>query len=235
MKYEYNKIIKKINSGWYDFFNTHKDELINIFDQINQSSESNIIFPNEQNLFRTLFYFPPEETKLVVLGQDPYIGFEIHDNIMVLQACGLSFSVPKIHKKVPPSLKNIYKEIKNCYPEFKIPNHGFLKRWVRKENILMLNSALTVIEKQSNSHQNIWCKFTDKLIKYISDKSPHTVFLLMGNFAISKSKLIDCNKHKIFTTIHPSPLSASNGFFGCGVFSKINEYLATKNILEIKY
>jgi uracil-DNA glycosylase len=186
-------------------------------------------------LFRTLFYFPPEETKLVILGQDPYIGSELHDGEKIPQACGLSFSVQKIHKQVPPSLKNIYKEISNCYPEFNIPSHGFLKRWVRVEHILLLNSALTVIEKKSNSHQALWGNFTDKLIKYISDSSPHTVFLLMGNFAIGKSKLINGCKHKIFTTVHPSPLSASNGFFGCEVFKKINDYFESKQIEPINW
>ena len=233
LKYEFEKVTKKVHPGWNEFFNSNKTELENILEQVNKSGESNIIFPNPDQLFRTLFYFPPEETKLVLLGQDPYIGSEVHDGQKIPQACGFSFGVPKAHKTIPPSLKNIYKEIASCYPDFVIPSHGFLKRWVRKENILLLNSALTVIEKKSNSHQALWGDFTDKLIKFISDKSPHTVFLLMGNFAIGKSKLINQSKHKIFTTVHPSPLSASNGFFGCGVFSNINKYLESKNIEPI--
>ena len=224
VSYKLNKVTKKIHPGWKPFFDTNSDELKEILNQVNKSAESNIIFPNPSQLFRTLFYFPPEETKLVILGQDPYIGSEVHENEKIPQACGLSFGIPKIHKQIPPSLKNIYKEIANCYPDYQMPTHGFLKRWVRKEHVLLLNSALTVIEKKSNSHQALWGGFTDKLIKYISDSSPHTVFLLMGNFAIGKSKLIDTSKHKIFTTVHPSPLSASNGFFGSGVFKKINDY-----------
>lgn len=138
---------------------------------------------------------------------------------------GLSFSVPKKHKKIPPSLQNIFKEIKNSYSDFNIPKHGLLKRWARAEKILLLNSALTVTAGKSNSHADIWAKFTDKIIKFISDKNPECVFLLMGAFAQKKADLVDTKKHKIFKTVHPSPLSAYNGFFGCQVFKKINDYL----------
>jgi uracil-DNA glycosylase len=234
-KYEINKVTKKIHPGWQLFFDTNGKDLEDILNQVNKSGESNVIFPNPSQLFRTLFYFPPEETKLVILGQDPYIGSEIHEGQKIPQACGLSFSVPKTHKIIPPSLKNIFKEISNSYPDYQIPTHGFLKRWVRKENIILLNSALTVIEKKSNTHQALWGEFTEKLIKFISDHSPHTVFLLMGNFAIGKSKLIDKSKHKIFTTVHPSPLSASNGFFGSGVFANINIYLESKQIEPVNW
>jgi uracil-DNA glycosylase len=230
MEYKYEKVIKRIHPEWMDFFNSNKNDLIKILDQVNSDiSSGKTIFPLPKDLFRTLYYFGPKDTKLVLLGQDPYINSELHSNKKVPQACGMSFGVPKCHKKIPPSLVNIFKEIKNCYPDSKIPSHGFLKRWVKQEKILLLNSALTVIESKSNSHQYLWGSFTDKLIKYISDTNQDTIFLLMGNFAIGKSKLIDSNKHKIFTTVHPSPLSASNGFFGCGVFKKINDYLESKN------
>ena len=235
LKYELDKVIKKVHPGWSEFFKTNRTELEYILNQVNKSGETSVIFPNPSQLFRTLFYFPPEETKLVILGQDPYIGSEIHNNDKIPQASGFSFSVPKVHKLIPPSLKNIYKELANSYPDFIIPNHGFLKRWVRKEYILLLNSALTVVEKKSNSHQALWTSFTDKLIKYISDASPNSIFLLMGNFAIGKSKLIDTNKHKIFTTVHPSPLSASHGFFGCNVFKNINDYLEGENVQPIDW
>ena len=112
------------------------------------------------------------------------------------QACGLSFSVPRIHKKIPPSLQNIFKEIKNSYSDYQIPSNGCLKRWAKKEKILLLNSALTVIEGKSNSHAKLWSNFTDNLIKFISENNDRTIFLLMGNFAINKEKLIDNNKHK---------------------------------------
>ncbi len=234
--FDYENVIGRINSEWLDFFEINKDELTSILSSINSDINNGLtIFPLEKDLFRTLFYFGPAETKLVLLGQDPYINSEMCLGKKLPQACGMSFGVPKAHKKIPPSLVNIFKEIKNSYPDSIIPTHGFLKRWIRQENILLLNSALTVIESKSNSHQKLWSEFTDKLIKYISNKSSHTVFLLMGNFAIGKSKLIDTNKHKIFTTIHPSPLSAHNGFFGCGVFKNINDYLESKEIEPIKW
>ena len=235
-KYNYEQIIKRVHPDWLEFFDTNKQELELILDQVNKDiDDKKVIFPLSKNIFRTLFYFGPKEIKLVLLGQDPYINSEIYQNQKVPQACGMSFGVPKVHKKIPPSLKNIFKEIKSCYPNSLIPSHGFLKRWIVQENILLLNSALTVIEGKSNSHQHLWSEFTDKLIQFISKKSPHTVFLLMGNFAIGKSKLIDNSKHKIFTTVHPSPLSASNGFFGSQVFLKINEYLETIKINPIQW
>ena len=236
MNYNYDKIIKRVHPEWLNFFELNKDELILILNQVNKDiSDGKTIFPLPKDLLRTIYYFGPKDTKLVILGQDPYINSEICSGKKVPQACGMSFGVPKAHKKIPPSLKNIFKEIKNCYPDYTIPNHGFLKRWIKHENILLLNSALTVIESKSNSHQKLWSNFTDKLIKYISEINPSTIFLLMGNFAIEKSKLIDTDKHKIFTTVHPSPLSAHNGFFGSLVFLKINNYLADKNILPIEW
>jgi uracil-DNA glycosylase len=235
MNYEYNNIIKKVHPGWHVFFETNKIELNNILNDVNESAKSNVVFPKPEQLFRTLFYFPPKETKLVIIGQDPYINYQIHNDIKISEACGFSFGIPKIHTKIPPSLKNIYKEIKNSYPDFEIPTHGFLKRWVNKEKIILLNSSLTVIEKKSNSHQKLWTDFTDKLIQFISNNCSDTIFLLMGNFAIQKSKLIDTTKHKIFTTVHPSPLSAYNGFFGSNVFKNINDYLESKNTKLINW
>ena len=219
-------IISKIHKGWLEFFEENKEQLDKILEKIEFNEN---IFPNKQNIFKSLFYFSPEEIKLFIMGQDPYINYEMINEVKVPQACGLSFSVPKSHKKIPPSLKNIFKEIKNCYPDYEIPKHGSLKRWVKKEKILLLNAALTVSEGKSNSHAILWSDFTNKLIKFISDKNEKTIFLLMGNFAINKKCLIDENKHKIFTTVHPSPLSASKGFFNCNVFKNINDYLVENN------
>jgi len=222
MSYNYDKIIKKVNSGWLPFFDENKDELNLILDKLNTFEKK--IYPSPKDLFRALFYHPPKEIKLLLLGQDPYINEENG----IPQAMGLSFSVPKKHKLIPPSLQNIFKEIKNCYPEFEIPKHGLLKRWARTEKILLLNSALTVFEKESNTHVKLWQAFTDKLIKWFQNENDHCIFLLMGSYAKSKSELIDKNKHKIFNTVHPSPLSAHRGFFGCNVFKEINEYLKLK-------
>ena len=236
MEYTFDSVIERVYPEWLNFFESNRDEFIKILDQVNKDLlEGKIIFPMPKNLLRTLYYFGPKDTKLVLLGQDPYINSEFCSDKKVPQACGMSFGVPKAHKKIPPSLRNIFKEIKNCYPEYNVPNHGFLKRWIKQEKILLLNSALTVIESKSNSHQQLWSNFTDKLIKYISDTSVNTVFLLMGNFAIGKTKLIDTNKHKIFTTVHPSPLSAHNGFFGSQIFLKINEHLIYNNMKPIKW
>jgi uracil-DNA glycosylase len=236
MNYEYSELISRVNPEWLSFFENNKTELENILNLVNTDLQNgNTIYPYPQNVFRTLYYFGPKDIKLVLLGQDPYINAEIHKNEKIPQACGMSFGVPKIHKKIPPSLLNIFKEIKNCYPDSKMPTNGFLKRWICKENILLLNSALTVIAGHSNSHKDLWSSFTDKLIEFISRENEDTIFLLMGNFAIKKSTLIDIKKHKIFTTVHPSPLSASQGFFGCKVFIKIDEYLESKNKKPIKW
>ena len=215
--------INNVNKDWLPFFNENMTELIEIINKVNYTNNS--IFPNKEDIFKALFYFSPYDIKCVILGQDPYISSEIHNNVKVPQACGLSFSVPEFHKKIPPSLKNIYKELKLEYPDYMVPNHGSLERWVKDEKILLLNSALTVKECESNSHSHLWEKFTDKLIKWISEKNNSTIFLLMGNFAIKKSILVDAEKHKIFTCVHPSPLSASRGFFGSNVFIHINNYL----------
>lgn len=227
--YNYDDIIDSIHEDWIPFFEQNKDELILILDKINSMDEK--IYPREKDLFRALKYHSPKDIKLFLLGQDPYINEENG----LPQAMGLSFSVPKKHKKIPPSLQNIFKEIKNCYPDYQIPNHGLLKRWSRKENILLLNSALTVVAGKSNSHANYWSGFTDKLIKWFSEQNDKCVFLLMGRFAQNKKLLIDKNKHKIFETIHPSPLSANNGFFGCKVFKSINDYLQESNIEPINW
>jgi uracil-DNA glycosylase len=219
IKYTLENIISRVKSGWLEFFKDEEVELRKILDEINKYDE--IIYPKEKDLLRALFYYDPTEIKLLLLGQDPYINQE-ND---LPQAMGLSFSVPKKHKKIPPSLKNIFKEIKNNYSDFNIPTHGLLKRWAKKEKILLLNSALTVCAGKSNTHAQIWKEFTDKLIKWFQNKNKGCIFLLMGSFAHKKEELIDQKKHKIFKTIHPSPLSAYNGFFGCNVFKQINSYL----------
>jgi len=221
MSFDYEYVIKRIHKDWLPFFEKNKTYFETILNELNEMNENNIIYPLPSNLLRSLFYHSPKDIKLLLLGQDPYISEENG----IPQAIGLSFSVTKKHKKIPPSLKNIFKEIKNAYPDFNIPNHGSLKRWARKEKILLLNASLTVFQGKSNSHAKIWNPFTNMLIKWFQDNNIGCIFLLMGNFAQTKKVFIDENKHKIFNTIHPSPLSAYNGFFGCNVFKKINDYL----------
>jgi uracil-DNA glycosylase len=219
MNFEYNEIIKDVNKEWLPFFETFKNELQKILTELNKFKDR-VIYPQPKDIFKSLFYHPPQDIKICIIGQDPYIGEEGG----IPQAVGLSFSIPITHKKIPPSLKNIFKEIKNCFPEYEIPKHGSLERWATEEKMLLLNASLTVFAKESNSHAKLWTDFVNELIKWFSEKNPGCVFLLMGKFAQSKNKYINA-KHKIFNTIHPSPLSAHNGFFGCQVFKKINDYL----------
>ncbi len=221
-----NNILDKIHPDWNPFFDENLSEIEGILKNVDY--DNNVVFPKKKHIFKTFFYMSPKDIKIVLLGQDPYINSEVINGIKIPQACGLSFSVPKTHK-IPPSLQNIYKEIKNCYPEYEIPNNGDISRWVKEEKIFLLNAALTVLEGKSNSHAKLWGEFTDKVIKYISDNNEKTIFLLMGNFAINKANLVNMKKHKVFSCVHPSPLSASKGFFGCTVFKRINEYLKSIN------
>ena len=177
------------------------------------------IYPDKHDIFNSLHFTPNKDIKVVILGQDPYHGPG--------QAHGLSFSVnPGI--KTPPSLLNIYKELNSdlgCY----IPNNGYLKKWA-DQGVLLLNTSLTVRAGEANSHKNIgWQIFTDKIISLVNEKDDPVVFLLWGNNAIKKKDLITNKKHLILTSVHPSPLSASRGFFGSKPFSKINNFLISAN------
>jgi uracil-DNA glycosylase len=174
------------------------------------------IYPSKELIFNSFNFFNPNELKVVILGQDPYINKG--------QAMGLSFSVPK-GIKIPPSLQNIFKEIKNEYPDYEYNTlNGDLSNWA-KQGILLLNSSLTVIQGKSNSYKNFWTEKTDNIIKYISENMENIIFVLWGNDAQKKENIIDIKKHKIIKSVHPSPLSASRGFFGNQNFKLINEYL----------
>ena len=173
------------------------------------------IFPPMHDIFNALKYTSFSDTKVVILGQDPYhqIG----------QAHGLSFSV-KRGVKTPPSLINIYKEL-NSDIGMKIPNHGELTSWA-KQGVLLLNATLTVREGQANSHQNIgWSIFTDEIIKTLNTSENPIAFILWGANARSKKRYITNKNHLIIESAHPSPLSAYNGFFGSRPFSKANVYV----------
>lgn len=183
------------------------------------------IYPEMQNIFNALKYTSFQDTKVVILGQDPYHGPN--------QAHGLSFSVNK-GIRTPPSLLNIYKEL-NGDLGYKIPNNGYLKKWA-DQGVLLLNTSFTVRAGEANSHRGKgWEILTDKIIELISEKKEHVVFILWGNNAISKEGLIDSSKHLILKSVHPSPLSASRGFFGTKPFSKTNEYLKQHNLTEIDW
>lgn len=183
------------------------------------------VYPSMYDIFNSMKYTSFEKVKVVLLGQDPY-----HN---VGQAMGLSFSVPD-GIDVPPSLVNMYKEL---YAEtgIKPKPTGNLTGWAR-QGVLLLNAVLTVREHQANSHKGKgWEFFTDSIIKKISDKKEHVVFLLWGGNARSKKRLIDDKKHLVLECAHPSPLSAYNGFFGCGHFVKTNEYLIKNGIEPIDW
>ncbi|MCC0631665.1 uracil-DNA glycosylase [Clostridioides sp. ZZV15-6388] len=173
------------------------------------------IFPNMHNIYEALKHTSYKDTKVLILGQDPYHG----DN----QAHGLAFSVqPQV--KTPPSLLNMYKELKEDLGCF-IPNNGYLMPWA-DQGVLLLNTALTVRAHEANSHKNKgWEIFTDRVISILSDREDPVIFVLWGSNARKKVELIDTSKHYILEAPHPSPLSASKGFFGCKHFSKINEIL----------
>ncbi len=183
------------------------------------------IYPSMYDIFNSMKITPFSGVKVVLLGQDPY-----HNQG---QAMGLSFSVPKGVDK-PPSLVNIYKEIK-AETGLDMPAHGDLTGWA-EQGVLLLNAVLTVREHQANSHKGKgWEAFTDGVIKKISDEKQGVVFLLWGANARSKKRLIDASKHLILECAHPSPLSAFNGFFGCGHFVKANEYLITKGQTPVQW
>lgn len=174
-----------------------------------------VIYPPGPQIFNAFEFTPFSQVKVVILGQDPY-----HNPG---QAHGLCFSVAD-GVQPPPSLINIFKEIQTDLG-ISINNTGNLEKWAR-QGVLLLNAALTVEAHNANSHSQAgWHTFTDEVIRKVSEHKEHVVFLLWGRFAQNKSVLIDSNKHLVLKAAHPSPLSAYNGFFGCGHFSKTNAYL----------
>ncbi len=182
--------------------------------------KNKIIYPKKKHILNAFKLTNFKKLKVVIIGQDPYYNKE--------QAHGLAFSVQSKSKKIPPTIINIYKEIKKEYPNYKIPKNGCLKKWT-KQNILLLNSILTVEKKKPKSHKNIgWEIFTNKIIYYINKYLKNIVFLLWGYSAQKKIKLINQNKHLILKTSHPSPLSVNKGFYGCNHFKKTNIYLKEK-------
>ncbi len=191
----------------------------------NEKKEGHVIFPPGNEIFAAFNYTPFDQTKVVILGQDPYHGAG--------QAHGLSFSVGN-GIPTPPSLANIYKELKNDL-DMAIPTHGNLTNWAQ-QGVLLLNSTLTVRKSQPGSHQGKgWETFTDKVISILSNHKEHLVFLLWGKYAQAKQSLIDNQKHLILTAPHPSPFSAYTGFFHCKHFSRTNHYLQSHGIKAVDW
>ena len=183
------------------------------------------IFPPGKLIFNAFDHTPFDKVKVVLLGQDPYHGPG--------QAHGLCFSVPDGIQK-PPSLINIFKELKSDLG-IEPPLQGNLTKWA-DQGVLLLNATLTVRENQAGSHQNHgWEVFTDAAITQLSRHREGLIFVLWGNYAMAKRSLIDTSRHSILTAVHPSPLSANRGFFGCGHFSKINNLLRQQGVTEINW
>lgn len=183
------------------------------------------VYPPSDDIFNAFHLTPLKKVKCVILGQDPY-----HEPG---QAHGLSFSVKK-GVRIPPSLQNIYKELHDelgCY----IPDNGDLTKWA-EQGVLLLNAVLTVRAHQAASHAKIgWEQFTDAAISAVNKEDRPIVFMLWGGFAKSKQAMLDNPKHLVLTSVHPSPLSAYNGFFGCGHFKKCNEFLTANGIEPIDW
>lgn len=217
----------KIADSWKNilqpqFENPYFKELINF---VASEYQNHTCYPQENAIFAAFDFCSFGDLKVVIIGQDPYHGKH--------QANGLCFSV-KEDVKHPPSLVNIFKEISTDLKQ-EIPKNGNLEKWA-KQGVLLLNATLSVRSHEAGSHQKKgWETFTDEVIKQISNEKENVVFLLWGKFAESKSKLIDVEKHTIFTAPHPSPLGAWRGWFGSKHFSKTNAFLKSIGKKEINW
>jgi uracil-DNA glycosylase len=198
-------LLNGVKPSWLPVLDT--PQLDQIITELNKCTEK--ILPTNNRIFNAFKFFDMNDTKIILLGMDPYPSEK--------NAMGLSFSVPD-NISIPGSLKNIFKEL-----DLHDQSNGNLIPWVKNNNFLLLNSSLTVIEGKSNSHQYLWKEYTDKLIKNISDNCQKLIFVLLGNDAQSKVKFIDTSKHIIINGVHPSPLSAHRGFLGSGIFDKLDD------------
>jgi uracil-DNA glycosylase len=186
-----------------------------VFDDIEQMYEKDEVYPKKEDLLK-VFEMDVREIRVLLLGQDPYHGPG--------QAHGLSFSVPN-GIAIPPSLRNIYKELQNEYPERNyVFKSGNLEQWFYREKIFLLNSSLSVVKGKPGSMMDVWEDFTNEAIKFVSEQNPECVFLLLGNFAKAKDSYIT-NKERIIKGVHPSPMAAHHGFFNSGIFKQVEQLL----------
>lgn len=207
----------KFNNDWDELLREEfqKEYYLQLRQFLIHEYRTKTIYPDMYAIFEALKLTAYQETKVVIIGQDPYHGEK--------QAHGLAFSVQQ-GVAIPPSLVNIFKELCDDL-HCDMPNNGYLVPWT-KQGVLLLNTSLTVIANMANSHRNKgWEIFTDEIIKLLNKKESPMVFLLWGNNARDKAKYITNRRHLILSTVHPSPLSASRGFFGCKHFSKANKFL----------
>ena len=219
-------MIPPIPDGWQVLQSERKQPYFQLLEKfIEDERATQTIFPPQDEVFSALELTPLNEVRVLVLGQDPYHG--------VGQGHGLAFSVrPKVTK--PPSLLNIFKELRNEY-SYPMPNNGSLIPWA-EQGVLLINAVLTVRQGQANSHKSKgWEKFTDAVIKTVNAKDERVVFVLWGAYAGKKEALIDTTKHTVLKSVHPSPLSAQNGFFGSAPFSKVSEALREAGRGEIDW
>ena len=202
-----------------------KDYFKELIEYVNNEYKTKTIYPKKTEVFNAFKYTDYKDVKVVILGQDPYHGPN--------QAEGLSFSVSNEVIK-PPSLKNIFKELESDLG-IQFPELNSLKPWT-KQGVLLLNSVLTVEEHKPASHKNRgWEIFTDEVIKMLNKREEPIVFILWGNYSKEKSVYITNSKHYVIESVHPSPFSARNGFFGSKPFSKTNEFLKSNNLKEIDW
>jgi uracil-DNA glycosylase len=216
-----------MTDNWESFLSNEKGKpyFIELQNTIARERAQQIVYPANDDVFRSFTLTSVEETKVLLLGQDPYHGEG--------QAHGLSFSVSR-GIALPPSLRNIMKERRDDVG-LALPQHGDLSAWA-KQGVLLLNSALTVRHKEPGSHQNLgWETFTDGVLSLLNQKSTRVVFVLWGNFAQQKQHLVTAPHHVVLTAPHPSPLSAHRGFFGSRPFSRINAALAEVGLSTIDW
>lgn len=217
----------KLGNDWDELLKEEfqKDYYLKLREFLKSEYSTKTVYPDMYRIFEALKLTPYADTKVVILGQDPYHG----EN----QAHGLAFSVQK-GVSIPPSLVNIFKELSDdigCY----IPNNGCLEPWAR-QGVLLLNTSLTVIASRPNSHRNIgWETLTDAIIRILNQKDSPMVYMLWGNNAKEKTKFLDNPRHLVLTSPHPSPFSASAGFFGCRHFSRANRFLKANGLPEIDW
>ena len=218
-----------LNSSWQTILTTEiqKPYFKDLMLAVANEYAVNSCFPPKELLFSAFDYCSFDDLKVVIIGQDPYHGEG--------EANGLCFSVNE-NMKIPPSLRNIFRELNSDLDSLFLPTSGNLERWA-KQGILLLNATLSVQKDKPNSHKHLnWGKFTDAVIQEISDKKSNVVFLLWGNFAHKKGLKIDRTKHLVLESGHPSPMSANQGkWFGNKHFSKTNNYLKSKGIQEINW
>ena len=217
----------KIEPSWKKQLNEEfdKEYFIQLTDFVRKEYSTKQIFPSANNIFNAFDLCPFDQVKVVIIGQDPYHGMG--------QAHGLCFSVND-GIAFPPSLLNIFKEIERDLA-IALPKTGNLSQWA-KQGVLLLNATLTVEAHKAGSHQGKgWEKFTDAVIRKISEEKEHVVFMLWGNYAQQKGAFIDTSKHLVLKTVHPSPLSAYRGFIGCSHFSLANTYLNSHGLNSITW